>query len=427
MNNEALEDTKTFELFPQFDLGVDGYPSPGKVIKYYREHKTYTDTDGKEKRWTQADLAHQLHISEIMVNLMENKNQGLDSVERRRALVSILRIPPVLLGLGSLDQIVEIVTGQDVPSAKTDGKRTKIGRETIKLYKDTYKVYEVLFVEGLTYASVQDIDRWVKKIERDARIINTEDKEALLRVLWDFEILCARVYGSDTCDWGKTFEHLDNAIEIATTLGDKDLQAVSLFHSSEYRFRQGRIGLARVDMDGAMMYAEGALPQTKGAIYSGDAFLHVQSTNLSEIMLAQKMLSNAERLTGAKSEIKTIKFGKGSYYLGRAGAFLAMKRPAKALEYIDDAERYINPTKKRLLVYLDILRARCYIELRNPEYELLVTLLKGAIDDSRELRIQRHIDQIDTLYSRLTQSAYGNSPDVADLGIKLRDLKLNKI
>jgi len=39
---------------PQFDLAEDGYPDPGKVVKYYRERMTYTDKDGKEKRWTQA-------------------------------------------------------------------------------------------------------------------------------------------------------------------------------------------------------------------------------------------------------------------------------------------------------------------------------------------------------------------------------------
>ena len=373
------------------------------MVKYYREHKTYVDRNGREKHWTQIDLAKSLDISEIMVNLMENKNQGLDSIERRRTLATILRIPPVLLGLGSLDQIVEITTGQDVTSTQTNGKRTKIGRETIKLYKDTYRVYATLFAEGLTYTSVCDIDRWVKKIERDARNTDTEDKKFLLRVLWDFEILCAKVYSSDTCDWSKTFEHLDNATEIATILENRDLQAASLYTSGLYHFRQGRIGLARTDIDGAMMYAEGALPQTKGAIYSGDAFLHVQNTSSSEITLAQKMLNNAEKFTGAKSEIKTIKFGKGTYFLGRAGAFLDMKRPAKALEYIEDAERYINPTKKRLLVYSDILRARCYIELKKPEYELAVSLMGAVIDDSRELRIQRHIDHIDTLYSKLVQ------------------------
>ena len=79
------------------------------------------------------------------------------------------------------------------------------------------------------------------------------------------------------------------------------------------------------------------------------------------------------------------------------------------------------------MVYSDILRARCYIELKKPEYELAVSLMSAVIDDSRELRIQRHIDHIDTLYSKLVQSVYGNSPDVVDLGVKLKDLKLCKI
>lgn len=427
MNNETPDNTQTLAQWHQFEQGKDGYPLPGKVIKYYREHKTYTDNDGRNKHWTQADLAKSLDISEIMVNLMENKNQSLDSIERRRALVSILRIPPALLGLGSLDHIVEIVTGQDVTSTKTADKRTKIGPDTIKLYKETYRVYETLFAGGLTYASIHDIDRWAKKIELDAKNAATNSRDELLHILWDFEILCAKAYSSDTGNWTKTFEHMDNATEIAAILEDRDLQAASLYTSGLYHFRQGRRGLARMDMDGAMMYAEGALPQTKGAIYSGDAFLRVQNTNSSEITLAQKMLNNAEKFTGANSEIKTIKFGKGTYFLGKAGAFLDMKRPAKALEYIEDAERYINPSRKRLLIYADILRARCYIEFKKPEYEQAVMLLNEAIEDSQELRIQRHIDHVDKLYSKLAQSTYGESPDVVDLGTKLRNLKLSTL
>lgn len=54
---------------PQFELGDDGYPLPGKVVKFYREQKTYTGNDGKVKHWTQADLAKRLGLTDIMVNL----------------------------------------------------------------------------------------------------------------------------------------------------------------------------------------------------------------------------------------------------------------------------------------------------------------------------------------------------------------------
>ncbi len=429
MNKVETEKMKTLELLsqaglPQFELGADGYPLPGKVVKYYRERMRYRNTnDEKEKHWTQADLGQRLDLSEVQVCNMENHNQGLDSVERRRTLATILRIPPVLLGLGSLDLIVEIVTGH-TSTNQTIAKRSKIGRDTIKQYQATFKVYETLFAEGLTYASINDIDKWAKRIGQNTKNVNEEDKNALLRVLWDFEVLCAKVYGSDLYDWNRAFEHIDNAIEIATTLDDRDLQAASLYTSGVYHLRQGRLGLAKVDIDGASMYARGALPQTRGIILSLGAFYHVENTGVSGITVTQKFLEQAEEHAGAKSEIRTLKFGKGSFFIHKAEALVKLGRPAKALELIDDAERYIHPSKKRLLVFMDILRARCYIEQKKPEYEYGIKLLEGAIADSRELRVARNIDHIEKLYRKLLDSSYGKAPDVIDLGLMLQELQV---
>jgi len=102
----------------------------------------------------------------------------------------------------------------------------------------TFKVYEALFAEGLTHTSIIDIDKWTKRIEYDVKNVDAADKNGLLRVLWDFEILCAKVHSSDIQDWSKAFEHIENAIEIATTLDDRDLQAASFYISAYTRLQQ---------------------------------------------------------------------------------------------------------------------------------------------------------------------------------------------
>ncbi|HEY1249280.1 MAG TPA: helix-turn-helix transcriptional regulator [Nitrososphaera sp.] len=419
--------TNTLELLsqaglPQFELGLDGYPLPGKVVKYYREQMKYTDRDGKEKHWTQAELAERLGLKEVMVNLMENKNQGLDSIDRRRTLATILRIPPVLLGLGSLDLIVEIATGH-TPIGPPNAKKRKVSKDTIKQYQATFKVYKSLYAGGLTYTSINDIDKWVTRIQQDIEYVSAEDRNVLLRVLWDFEILCSRIHGNDLFDWGKAFEHIDNAKEIATILDDRDLQAASLYYSSSYHFRQKRLGLAKMDIEGALMYAKGALPQTKGNIYSHNACLRADDTSLSGITLVQNTFDDLEQYAGATSEIATLVFGKHNYLLDRAYTLIDIDRPAKAIELLDDAERYIEPANKRHLVFIDVMRAKCYINLKKPEYEQTVALLSSAIEDSKELRVARNIAHIENLYTKLVASSYGNSPDVIDLGLMLQELR----
>ncbi len=429
MDKADTEKQDTRELLaqaglPQFELGQDGYPLPGKVVKYYREHMKYTDRDGKEKHWTQTELAQRLDLSEVQVCNMENHHQGLDSLERRRTLITILRIPPVLLGLGSLDLIVEIAAGKDAIIPKqASTKRAKVNKDTIKLYQNTLSIYDTLYDKGLSYASMHDMDKWITRVERDVKYINIEDKNALLRVLWDYEILCAKIYGSDLQNWNKAFEHIDNALEVASELDDRDLQAASFYMRSVYHFRQGRIGLAKIDIDGALMYAKGGLPQRIGKIYSHNACVHANDTSLSGIRLVQNMFDGVEKYTDVKNETGNISLGKDTYLLDRAYTLIDIGRPAKALDLLDDAERCMNSSYKRYLVFIDIMRAKCYINLKKPEYEQAVRLLEGAIADSRELRVARNIDHIEKLYRKLAESSYSKAPDVIDLGIALRDLR----
>ncbi len=408
--------------FPSFELGDDGYPIPGKVVKYYRERMTYPGDDGKNKHWTQADLAQRLGLKEIMVNLMENKNQGLDSIERRRTLANILKIPPVLLGLGSLDLIVAIATGQETPTFVQEGeKRARVGKESLKRYQSTFKVYETLFVQGLTYASLTDIERWTHSLADETREAHADYKNAFLRTLWDFEILCAKAASSDLSDYIRSIEHLNNALEIATLLDNRDLQAVCFHYLSGVHERQGRPALAKVDLEGALLYAKGALPQTKGAIYLDVADSHAQESSLSAETLAQRFLDQAQKYAGAASEIKTLKFGVGLFALRKAINLLILGRPAKALEFVDEAETHL--TTKRLLAFSGILRANCYINLRKPEYEKAVDMLEEAMTASQTLRVERHLSYIERLYSKIAASPYGNAPEVADLGMALRQMR----
>lgn len=94
----------------------------------------------------------------------------------------------------------------------------------------------------------------------------------------------------------------------------------------------------------------------------------------------------------------------------------------KALELLDDASRYISP--QRYLVFLDILRAKCYIEKKKPEYEKAIYRLMDAIAICKELRVSHNIAQIYKLYTKLAASSYGNAPDVVELEHGIRELKL---
>ncbi|SRR5579885_1021329 len=80
------------------ETGMDGFPRPGKIARWYREQKKLTDAT-----WTQKRLAQELGLTERAVYYLENHDVGLDSISFRRRLALLLGIPPTLFGLASLE------------------------------------------------------------------------------------------------------------------------------------------------------------------------------------------------------------------------------------------------------------------------------------------------------------------------------------
>lgn len=81
--------------YPAFDIGSDGFPCPGQIIRHFRLLKCKADG----KPWTQHDLAQILGKQDLAVREMELRDIGLNDITRRRLLAELFDIPPILLGL----------------------------------------------------------------------------------------------------------------------------------------------------------------------------------------------------------------------------------------------------------------------------------------------------------------------------------------
>ena len=180
-----------------------------------------------------------------------------------------------------------------------------------------------------------------------------------------------------------------------------------------------------MDIDGAALYARGAALQTRGIIASKSACIYVDSdTSTSGIVLAQNMIDSAEKYIDAKDDVHAMSFGKDDFYLDKSYVLNVLHRYGKALECLDDAERYVQSAGKRHTIFLDIKRAQFYIEQKKPEYEQAVWMLLNAVETSKEIRVSRNIEQVKKLYDKLADSSYQNSPDVIELRLALRRLQV---
>lgn len=81
---------------------MDGYPNAGQVVRHYR----------LLKQWSPADLGEALGKTARWVPAMEYDNTVPEAISRRRAIAAILGIPPMLLGLASVEvanQVQQVV------------------------------------------------------------------------------------------------------------------------------------------------------------------------------------------------------------------------------------------------------------------------------------------------------------------------------
>src|SRR5437868_1600975 len=85
---------------PAFDVGPDGFPRPGQVLRHFRQTRLKTD----RKPWTQRDLAQILGKQELAVREMELRDTGLNDIIRRRFLAELFAIPPRLFGLAMVPE-----------------------------------------------------------------------------------------------------------------------------------------------------------------------------------------------------------------------------------------------------------------------------------------------------------------------------------
>lgn len=415
---------------PTFHLDQHGFPLPGEVVRYYREHMTYTDSEGKQRRWTQTDLAKRLHVSELMVRLMETQHQGLNSIERRRTLALLLNIPPALLGLATLDDLHKAMQGDSIKHlALTSHTQQVIDTSEIQLYRDALGVFKDRYEQGKLQP--QAVEAWIARITNAVEQTQGTPQNEALAELAKYHFLAANTYDHDLQDWVRTTDHLSAAKDIASTLDNNELFATACYYTSEMYLGQNKPQLAYRELEAILDLSKSVSPQLRGNILADIALTRAKASAEANVSMDEadrsyirKLLDEAEDyVSNGSSESTLMGFNEGQYLETRASTLIYFKRYGLALECIDEAEEYLEsrPPNIRNTEFLKILRAKCYIGQKNPEYEEATRLLSQVLSDNSQ--IQLWVDRIAKLHKLIIASPYGKAPDVTDLGMVLRKLR----
>ncbi|MGH2478438.1 MAG: helix-turn-helix domain-containing protein [Ktedonobacteraceae bacterium] len=412
--------TKTAHL-PTFAVDDDGFPLPGPVVKYYRTQMTYLGTNGEQKHWTQADLAKQLQISVIQVRRMENNNQYLDSMDRRKTLATLLNIPPVLLGLASIGQLRNIMQNNTAAPKNTvnivthtkfdNNAEVQLYRDVLPIFKDTFEQYKL---DALM------LERWIGRMKHF--LDHTGNKKDALQLLVQYHVLAGKVYSQDTFNQKRAMYHLNAATRVATLLDDTELKVFSHHHAGELYLVSKDLMLAKNELETALALSKHVNPQVKGRVLTFTALTYAMTrTDGSDAVYAQRLLGEAEKCALSPGDTTLMKFDTLQYLVDKADTQITLGLYAQAQRTLEETES-CSDNGIRKNAYLQILQAECYIKQKRPEYEAAAGTLYQVL--SENIRVKYYVDYVARLHILLARGSYGKAPDVVELGQMLRGRKV---
>ncbi|MBV9688190.1 MAG: hypothetical protein JO202_00595, partial [Ktedonobacteraceae bacterium] len=116
-----------------------------------------------------------------------------------------------------------------------------------------------------------------------------------------------------------------------------------------------------------------------------------------------------------------VKLAEGWYYRARAQALIAQGRPKDAQQVLKEAERSIGPDQPRRYIYVEINQIYIYIALGY--LPIAATAALHVLEIAEVINSKHAVLRIVDIYKRLRMSAYRNHVDVAELGLKLGQVK----
>ncbi len=412
------------EGFPPFEVGKDGYPKPGQVIKYYRLQKLSDAASDHKHEWTQTGLAETLSLTEFTVRRMENQHQHLEMISRRRLLSFLLGIPPVLLGLDSLSHASPLA----LPS--TPRNVTLNAEELAQHRVQLGRIWKGYYSNHGQEAQKRAIAR-INDLQEANSFVTSEQRSHLLEIQALY-----RSYLADTAreqaDYRRVFGQANQVVLIGQEIENKEFTAMALIRRGAAYRERGDYQAAAADIDGAlqlMKYTHVTLREV--ILVDVGRITAYTAQDKSDRDRAFDFLQKAGTLarTGHIDEDPYfLNFNLGSYHLKRAQAYLAIGKKFSSQRKTSLQDTCNELALARQLTPLSLVRRHALINLAQAqayfsleEYPQAVTLALEVLPVFKQIKSTLNLLQIVSLYHDLSQSSYSASPHIARLGWELSE------
>lgn len=401
----------------------------GQIVKQHRKMKPK-----EHPLHSQKGLARALSITDKAVRDMEKKGIGLDSIARRRVLALLLDIPPVVLGIITLEEI--LLQQQKAAPTRTFAVAST-GKEALfdlAFYKDRLKTIWNLNHANTAQDRMAQITADMAALTTALPYVSGNGEKELRTVLCRYHQLHAHIL-RDQGRYDAAIAELERAAILAERAENSPLLAVTLLRigsvlrdRGDVTFAQAKIETARGNSIGAnqkriqanadYMAAidhytrihdlERIPPALNGVLLfdKGYAQAHLAHGNRNAIRAALALLKDGGKIIaetrGILEDEFSIRITERTYRNTKAAALLAAGWPREALQELTDLmDLPLEGDMTRQNAYTDYLWSQAYTDLEL--IDAAATPAQDALVVMKQIKSRIHILRIAGLQGQLSQ------------------------
>jgi transcriptional regulator with XRE-family HTH domain len=411
--------------YPAFAPGEDGFfPRTGQVVKYYRGQAM--DKEGKP--WTQRRLANALGIeSDQAVWNLENRDSALD-IERRRFLSELFDIPPILLGIITLDEIERIMEQRRVAKSGIVVVSTPVATShkltiDVQEYTTLLDDYWTTFISNPMQISMTNIGLCMDALYRE--LPHVREKKPIQELLCRFHDLVANIL-CDQQNYDEALIQLEKASWFAQLLNKDALKAAVLYDYGNTLWNTGRLDKALEKYEQAKRYEQRLPKNLRGSLLletgSTEALVAETPEKKKAAMTLVDQVGHIVRSKGIEEDPYFLDLNIDRYHLTRSFSLIAVGRNREAIDELELVRA--GPEYPRRQANKDIFRAQAHANLG--EYSEAASFGASGLVIFQEVNSLRNIASVERMYKQFPRGLFKHDDGVARLGYLLSKRKVRK-
>lgn len=358
------------QLYGPFSSQKDGFPNAGEVLQHYRERKNMS----------RAQLAKTLKVTPRRIEQMEHENTVPGSINRRRALATMLGVPAFLLGLASTNAIRPFEESK--LAAPGVQRAFSVDRETINQYDLLRSAYWNTHYTGSGASVLPDAELTIQKLQTILPYAGDMRHEVINQLTGYYE-LASRISSDQNSPISQSF--LNMALDLVNP-SDTESYGRLLYKKGLALYEASDFVQAKIALEEAYTLIPKLSTALAGSILLQLALIQSYSSETAERSSALKLFSRAGSLVRSSSltEVEGVRLDEGRYLTAFAEGLINLGKLSDAEDILDLAREKTNPILTKRLLFVDVQGIRLYAKQK--EFAMVSDAAQEALVKAKHVK-----------------------------------------